>query len=228
MPLIVLEGLDGAGKSTQIKLLTEYFNQQQKDVYFLHFPRLNSPYFGDLISTFLRGEFGDIDQVHPKLVALLYAGDRWSASSEIKSYLEKDYIVLLDRYVYSNLAYQCAKILSDDEKQQLREWILQFEFDFFKIPRPDINIFLDVPLSFVKQKLIERRQGDNRTSLKGKTDIHEKSIRFQEKVRNEYLYLCNAYDLLYVDCTLGNKILPPNNVFQKIVCILEEKLNENK
>lgn len=224
MPLIVLEGLDGAGKSTQVKLLTEYFNQQQQNVYFLHFPRLDSPYFGDLISTFLRGEFGDIDHVHPKLVALLYAGDRWNASTEIRSYLEKNYIVLLDRYVYSNLAYQCAKLSTDEEKQQLREWILQFEFDFFKIPKPDINIFLDVPLSFVEQKLKEPRQGDDRSYLKGKTDIHEKSISFQEKVRYEYLHLCKVYDLLYVDCAANNKILPASDVFQKIVSILEGKL----
>lgn len=88
---------------------------------------------------------------------------------------------MLDRYVYSNLAYQCAKLSSDEEKQQLRKWILQFEFDFFKIPKPDVNIFLDVPLSFIEHKLKEPRQGNDRSYLKGKTDIHEKKYSVSGK-----------------------------------------------
>ncbi|MCX7862389.1 MAG: dTMP kinase [Bacteroidales bacterium] len=228
MPLIVLEGLDGAGKSTQVKLLNEYFINQGKSTFLLHFPRLQNPYFGELISSFLRGEFGDIHQVHPRLVALLYAGDRWDASQQLSSYLSQQYVVILDRYVYSNIAYQCAKLTNEYEKEELRNWILQFEFEYFKIPKPDINIFLDMPITFVEKKLKEHRQGDDRAYLKGKEDIHEKNISFQEKVRNEYLYLCTHYDLLYLNCAHNEAIESAEHIFKRIINLIEANLNSNK
>jgi dTMP kinase len=216
MSLIVLEGLDGAGKSTQVKLLSEYFQKQGEDVFFMHFPQLNSPFFGEMISAFLRGDYGDVNQVHPQLVASLYAGDQWTASFEIKKQLESKKVVILDRYVYSNLAYQCAKLHTDKEKEYLRKWILSFEFDFYKIPKPDFNLFLDVPLSFVEKKLQEQRTGADREYLKGKSDIHENSIRFQEHVLNEYLFLCRHYQLTHIDCSVNNNIAPAEVVFERI------------
>ncbi|HOU99089.1 MAG TPA: dTMP kinase [Bacteroidales bacterium] len=218
MPLIVLEGLDGAGKSTQVRLLTEYYEKKGKNVYFLHFPRLEAPYWGEMIASFLRGEYGNIDQVHPQLVAALYAGDRWDASAEIKEHLDKGDVVFLDRYVFSNLAYQCAKLNDQQEKEKLRKWILNFEFEYFNIPKPDINIFLDVPPSVVEQKLQENRTGSDREYLKGKSDIHEKSSLFQKKVREEYLFLCKNYDLTYIDCSTDNHLLAPIEVvFERIL-----------
>ena len=78
--LIVLEGLDGAGKSTQLKMVTSYFASLGRKVDYLHFPRYSAPLYGELIAKFLRGDFGAIDQVHPQLVALLFAEDRRDAS----------------------------------------------------------------------------------------------------------------------------------------------------
>lgn len=218
MCLVVLEGLDGAGKSTQVRLLTEFYESEGKKVHFLHFPRLDAPYWGEMIASFLRGEYGEIDQVHPQLVATLYAGDRWDASAEIMQHLAKGEVVFLDRYVYSNLAYQCAKIKDDKEKDKLRRWILSLEFDYFKIPKPDFNLFLDVPSSFVEQKLKDNRTGSDRAYLKGKSDIHEKSTLFQKKVREEYLFLCKHYDLIYIDCSLDNqKLASIEEVFKRIL-----------
>lgn len=222
MSLIVLEGLDGVGKSTQIKLLSEYFEKQGKAVFFIHFPRLNSPYWGKMISEFLRGEYGSIDKVHPQLVATLYAGDRWDASREIIDRLKNGYIVLLDRYVYSNLAYQCAKLTNETEKELLRKWILDFEFNYFKIPEPDINLFLDVPLDFVSKNLQKNRTGSDRDYLKGKSDIHEKDFIFQQYVREEYLYLCKNYKLTYVDCSENNSVAPVEIVFKRILLKIDK------
>ena len=108
--LIVLEGLDGAGKSTQVKLLKEYIQSKGKQLRYLHFPRFDAPVYGDLIAKFLRGDFGAINQVHPQLVALLFAEDRRDAAALIREWLGNGDVVLLDRYVYSNIAYQCSKI----------------------------------------------------------------------------------------------------------------------
>ena len=110
---IVLEGLDGSGKSTQTAMLKSYFDEQNIDYKYLHFPQTHTPYFGDLISRFLRGELGKIDEVDPYLVAMLYAGDRYDASSEIREWLNIGSMVLVDRYVMSNSAFQTAHFTSN-------------------------------------------------------------------------------------------------------------------
>ena len=84
MKLFVIEGVDGSGKSTQLKLLSEFLTRKGYSCEFLHFPRTDAPYFGELIARFLRGEFGSLNEVDPYLVALLYAGDRKDASAMIR------------------------------------------------------------------------------------------------------------------------------------------------
>ena len=103
--LIVLEGLDGAGKSTQVKRLKEYLQQRCGTLEYIHFPRYEAPVYGDLITRFLKGEFGSIEAVHPQLVALLFAEDRHGAAPAMREALARGKTVLLDRYVYSNIAY---------------------------------------------------------------------------------------------------------------------------
>ena len=187
MNLIVIEGLDGAGKSTQIKLLNSFFESEGIKSEYLHFPRTEAPYFGELISRFLRGEFGKLDDVDPYLVAMLYAGDRKDASEIIKEWLDKGSYVILDRYVYSNIAYQCAKISDSTERSKLRDWILDLEFRHFAIPEPALNIFLDVPFSFTRENLKGSRSGNDREYLNGNSDIHEISLDFQHRVRDVYI-----------------------------------------
>lgn len=218
MKFIVLEGLDGAGKSTQVSLLTDFLNQQNINTKFIHFPRTDSKYFGELVANFLRGDFGDIDKVNPYLVALLYAGDRKDASDIIKNWINEKYTIVADRYVYSNIAYQCAKLKSDKEKEILKNWILDFEFNYYKIPKPDLNIFLDVPFVFTKSKLSEVRTGHERNYLNGNNDIHENDLCFQEKVRTEYLNLCsNDLNIKKVNCyNKNNEILAPQDIFNNI------------
>ncbi len=185
--LIVLEGLDGAGKSTQLKAMEAYFKERTLTVHFLHFPCYDTPVYGSLIARFLRGDSGPIDSVDPYLVSLLFAGNRFEMAGLIRNWLENGEVVLLDRYVYSNIAFQCAKLENQQERNQLRDFILKMEYDHFGIPRPDMNLFLDVPLSFVKEKLQSPRKGEDRSYLQGKDDIHEASVEFQQRVRDVYM-----------------------------------------
>lgn len=187
MSFIVIEGLDGAGKSTQLKLLGNYLSQQGIECQSLHFPRTDSPFFGDLIARFLRGELGKLEQVDPYVVAMLYAGDRKDAAELLNSWLNSNKTILLDRYVYSNIAFQCAKLDDRVAQLNLRNWIYDLEFNYFKIPKPDLNIFLDVPFDFTISRLTKHREGDDREYLKGNIDIHEDNLSFQEKVRRVYL-----------------------------------------
>lgn len=225
MKLIVIEGLDGAGKSTQIGLLREWFAEKNLQCRYLHFPRTEAPYFGELIARFLRGEYGDLDHVDPYLVAMLYAGDRKDASPMIEAWLSEKYYVLLDRYTYSNIAYQCAKTGSPEEAERLRNWILNLEFEHFAIPKPDINIFLDVPFRFTEQKLNDQRSGDDRTYLNGSRDIHESSLDFQRTVRNTYLSVARNDDSLQVINCQDEKsaMLKPDAIFSLILSRLTEK-----
>ena len=182
--LVVLEGLDGAGKSTQVKKLRAYLESVFGNLEYIHFPRYDAPVYGELISRFLRGDFGSNEAVHPQLVALLFAEDRHGAAPEMKKVLSSGGTVLLDRYVYSNIAYQCAKLKDSEEAADLREWIFNTEYGNFDLPRPDLNIFLDVPIGFVESKLKSQRGGSDRDYLEGGQDIHEA----------DQTYLQNAYD----------------------------------
>ena len=120
MRFAVIEGLDGSGKSTQLKLLKDYLDAQSIPYKFLHFPRLEEGYYGKLIARFLRGEMGPNQQVDPYLVALIFAGDRADAAHIIRGWLEEGYLVIADRYVYSNIAYQCAKLTDPAEIERLK------------------------------------------------------------------------------------------------------------
>lgn len=216
--LIVLEGLDGAGKSTQVQRLRKYLTERFGSLEYIHFPRYEAPVYGDLISRFLRGEFGDNATVHPQLVALLFAEDRHGAGPSLRSALREGTTVLLDRYVYSNIAYQCAKLPAGEKREDLREWILNTEYGQFDLPRPDLNLYLDVPISFVEQSLSAHRQGGDRAYLGGGEDIHEADIAFQKEVRSIYLDACRRDPgFRRVDCSdPEGKMLPPDDIFQRL------------
>ena len=222
--LVVLEGLDGAGKSTQVKLLRTYLESVCDGLEYIHFPRYGAPVYGDLISRFLRGDFGSNETVHPQLVALLFAEDRHGAAADIRKHLEDGGTVLLDRYVYSNIAYQCAKLDSEEEAEALRKWIIDTEYGDFGIPKPDINLFLDVPIGFVEANLAAQRLGDDRDYLSGGRDIHEADIAFQRRVRSIYLRQASLdEDFLVVDCSDDKgMMLGPDEIFGRIRAIVDK------
>lgn len=216
--LIVLEGLDGAGKSTQVERVCRLLKERGVDSHYLHFPRFDAPIYGELIARFLRGELGTVDQVDPYLVALLFAGDRADAARQIRAWLDAGDAVVLDRYVYSNVGFQCAKLPDKESQDKLRRWILHLEFEYYAIPRPDVSLFLDVPFSFTERKLSEAREGNDREYLKGAEDIHEASLELQRRVREVYLDAAREDDRLQViDCrNAAGEMSTPDEIFARI------------
>ena len=190
---------------------------------YIHFPRYDAPVYGDLIGKFLRGGFGSIDAVHPQLVALLYAEDRRTAVPQMLEAVKDGGILLLDRYVYSNIAYQCAKIEDESEREELRKWIRDTEYGDFGLPVPDLNIFLDVPIGFVEKKLESPRLGGDRDYLAGQSDIHEADIEFQKKVRQVYLRQCEEDpNFIRIDCgDREGRMLPPDAIFSSIISAIK-------
>lgn len=215
----MLEGLDGAGKSTQITKLRDMFRTKGVESEYLHFPRFDAPVYGELIARFLRGDLGSVESVNPYLVALLYAGDRADAASTIRKWLSDGKVVIVDRYVYSNIGYQCAKIADSAERNTLREWILHTEFEEFGIPKPDLSLFLDVPFAFTERKLTEVREGEDREYLQGGKDIHEASLDLQRRVREVYLESASLNeDLKVVNCsTEEGGMASPETIFERIM-----------
>ena len=224
--LVVLEGLDGAGKSTQVKKLRTYLESLYGSLEYVHFPRYDAPVYGDLISRFLRGDFGSNETVHPQLVALIFAEDRHGAAPAMKEALAQGGTILLDRYVYSNIAYQCAKLKDGQEAERLRDWIFNTEYGDFALPKPDLNIFLDVPISFVESKLKADRAGDDREYLEGAQDIHEADIEFQKRVRAIYRRQCELDPkFIRIDCSDEyGMMLPPGAIFEKVKAVVDSAL----
>lgn len=223
MRFVVIEGLDGSGKSTQLKLLNAWLKEKGIPYKYLHFPRLEEGVHGKLIARFLRGEMGANDQVDPYLVALIFAGDRADAASLIRSWMDEDYLVIVDRYVYSNIAFQCAKLKDPAEQKMLQNWILDLEFRHNNLPKPDLNLFLNVPISFTREQLGRDRDGDDRDYLNGARDIHEESMTFQEEVRQVYLGLKgDVDDLELVNCmNAEGSMLGPGEISKLIINYLD-------
>lgn len=228
--LVVLEGLDGAGKSTQVKKLRNYLEGLLGELEYIHFPRYDAPVYGDLISRFLRGDFGDNENVHPQLVALLFAEDRHGAAPAMKETLGRGGHLLLDRYVYSNIAYQCAKLEDKEEAARLRDWIFNTEYGVFSLPVPDLNIFLDVPIDFVEEKLKASRGGADRDYLEGAQDIHEADIEFQKRVRDIYRSQCETDPgFIRIDCSdEKGRMLPPGEIFAKVKDVVDEAIAKSR
>lgn len=215
---IVLEGLDGAGKSTQIKLLRQLFASRGIESEYVHFPRFDSPVFGELIARFLRGELGSVESVDPYIVALLFAGDRADMAPQIRAWQAEGKVVIVDRYAYSNIGYQCAKLATEEQRAKLKQWILDTEYGYYNIPRPDLSLFLDVPFAFTAKSLTEQREGDDRAYLNGSKDIHESSLDLQQMVRNVYLEAAKTDDALEViNCSNAEGGMDtPEGIFSRI------------
>lgn len=217
--IITIEGLDGSGKSTQIDLLLNYLSKKNIKHQYIHYPMLNQGRYGQIIAEYLRGEFGAIDQVHPKLVALLFAEDRKEHNHQILKWLDEGYLVVMDRYVNSNIAFQCAKTKSVTDKNALKTWILDFEFNYNQLPKPEKSVFLNVPFHYVEQSLKNQRTGDDRNYLNGKTDIHEADIDFQKRVYEEYLTMIDEQlQFIALDCMSNDgKWLEKEKIHQQLL-----------
>jgi len=189
-PLIAFEGIDGSGKGTQATRLHARLIEHGIRSELFSFPRYQSTFFGSRIGEFLNGEFGDLNELDPFLISLLYAGDRFESRERLLQARAQNEAVVLDRYIPSNLAHQSAK-KSGDARSRLQEWIQQVEYGIFALPRPNLVVLLDVPVD-VSQELIQRKQKRSYTDLV--TDLQESDMSYLEQVREIYLELAESSD----------------------------------
>lgn len=189
--LIVVEGADGAGKSTQVSLLQERLQKQGFQVVRGKHPHKDTP-FGGLIYQYLAGEFGALDALPTELILMLYAIDRYHFKKKYEQDLSEGKIILLDRYIESGLAYQ-SSIYSGKDKPAFIEWAKAVES---RLPQSNAVVYLDLPLN-VREELMKKKedQADDRKYLQKsekKKDLIEEDKELQERVRRAYLGLAEG------------------------------------
>lgn len=181
--LISIEGIDGSGKGTQAALLRDALAARGLRTALISFPRYTETFFGARIGDFLNGRFGSLSEVHPFLAATLFAGDRLESRDMLRNTIASHDVVVLDRYVASNIAHQASK-REGDERRQLTDWILTLEFNVNQLPRPDLAILLDLPAT-TAQKLIAKKNARSYTDQPA--DLQEADAEYLENVRRVYL-----------------------------------------
>lgn len=188
--IIAIEGIDGAGKGTQSRQLVERLQNAGVSATGLQFPRYSETTFGGVIGDFLNGRFGDLDSVHPLLASVLYAGDRFESKQILQQATDQHDVVVLDRFTGSNLAHQGAK-LDGEERADLMTWIDHVEHVVFGLPRPDLNILIDISSGWSRE-LVGRKGARDYTD--SEADIQESNLSYLERVRKCYLAIASKRD----------------------------------
>lgn len=213
--LIVIEGIDGSGKTTQVNLFTKKLKEQNIPFEVISFPRYEDNIYGKLIQRYLEGEFGSIDKVNPYLMALVYAGDRSLVKPLIEKWLLDGKIVIANRYASSSKAHLGAN-LSSEKKEEFFRWLDVLEYETNKIPKEDLTILLKV----------DSKTGQENTFDKQKPDLHEQNITHLEKASKIYLELAEKQrNWEIINCMEGGQIKPAEKINQEIMKIFQDFTN---
>ncbi len=214
--LIVIEGTDCSGKETQTNLLIEKLRNDNIKVKKYSFPNYNSttgkiiggPYLGkDYICD---GWFNEgASNVDPKVSSLYYAADRKYNIWVILEDLKNGYNVVLDRYVYSNMAHQGGKFKTEKERDEMFNWIEKLEFDLLELPHADIKVFLHMPYE-ASIKLKESRVKSE------KLDQHERSKEHLIHAERAYLELAKKYNFYKIECAKDDEVLPIEKISEEL------------
>lgn len=207
--LVVIEGIDGSGKTTQIELLKRALGSQGVAWETINFPRYGDNIYGKLVKRYLEGEFGDINQVSPYLLALVYAGDRALAKNQIEEWLEEGKMVIANRYVSSSKAHLGAHLL-EEKRAEFFGWLDELEYKTNGIPKEDLTVLLTVDPKIGMENVTGRGP-----------DLHEENIKHLEAANKIYLELSKKENnWQVVDCMAGEKMKSPEKIHQEIFALL--------
>lgn len=217
--LIIIEGLDGCGKSTQTALLEKYFQNENINYKKIKLPDYESK-SSTLVKMYLGGEFGEnADDVNAYAAGAFYAVDRF-ASYKLdwgKNY-EAGTLILADRYATSNSIYQMEKI--DEAKwDEYLDWSADFEYNKIGIPKPDLVIFLDMPVEVSQKLMTSRYNGDE-----GKKDVHEANVEFLNNCRKSALYTAKKQGWAVIPCSDGENPLPIDEIHNTILDFIKKEI----
>ncbi len=217
--LIIIEGLDGSGKSTQTALVEGYLKNKNIDFKKIKLPDYESP-SSTLVNMYLNGEFGsDPHCVNAYAAGAFYAVDRY-ASYKLKweKYYQNGTLVLADRYATSNSIYQMEKLDKSDWDSYL-EWSYDFEYNKMGIPKPDLVVFLDMPIEVSQKLMTERYNGDE-----AKKDVHEADVAFLNRCRTAALYTAEKQGWRVIKCSRDGEPLSIEEIHGEIIKSIEKEI----
>ena len=215
--LIVIEGLDGSGKSTQIEVLKNKLSGN--NIHQIKLPDYDSPSC-TLVKMYLGGEFGkNPEDVNAYAASAFYAVDRFANyKTKWKKYYDNGDIIISDRYTTSNAYHQATKIPEGD-RAQFFKWLEDFEYNLIAIPKPDIVIYLDMPVEISQKMMSERYKGDE-----GKKDIHEANVDYLQKCRTAALSAAEAMEWKVIQCSNGDRPRTIEDIGDEIYSIVSKEI----
>ena len=219
--LIVFEGTDGSGKSTQFSLLTKRLQAMNIDFRTLEFPQYSQP-SSSLIRMYLGGEFGTRPtDVNAYAASTFYAVDRYASYRKVwGQYYKEGGLILSDRYTTSNAVHQASKEPARSREEFFR-WLYEFEYKYMELPRPDVVIYLDVPTELTG-KLLRSREEANNT----RADIHEQNMDYLRLCRNTGLQAASYYGWRVVHCSRDGEMRSIEDIHNEIFAIVQACLEE--
>ncbi|MGV8172228.1 MAG: dTMP kinase [Candidatus Woesearchaeota archaeon] len=221
--LVVIDGTDGSGKHTQSMLLIDRLKSLGYDAVYFDFPRHGHP-SAYLVDQYLTGFFGKLDDLNGAYIAsTFYANDRKDAAPQIREVLERGGVAVCDRYVSANMGHQAGKIQDLTERDKYLAWLIEYEFNINKIPRPDLNMLLYASTK-INQELVDKK--NQRTYLNGeKRDIHENDAQHLDNAASAFMYCAKKYDWSVIYCAPTGIILPKEEIHELVWREVEKKFN---
>ena len=217
--LIVIEGTDGSGKSTQFKLLTQRLESENRAFRKLVFPQYDQP-SSALIRMYLGGEFGSHpSDVNAYAASAFYAVDRYASFKKVwGDWYDQGGLIVSDRYTTSNAVHQASK---EPEEQQAAflKWLYDFEYDKLGLPAPDLVIYLDVPTDFTEQ-LMRKRESDTNTHA----DIHEQDMAYLATCRRTGKMAAEYYGWTVIQCVQDGKMRSIEDIHEEIYRHVQQAL----
>lgn len=220
--LIVVEGIDGSGKRTQLELLVRALSARGVAFTQISFPRYDG-FFGRLVAQFLNGEFGPLESVDAHFSALLYAGDRLEAKPGIEADLAAGRVVLADRYIGSNLAHQGAMVAREKRDDFLR-WLKELEYQVYALPPEDLVVYLRVPPAEA-QRLVGEKGAREYTKLR--RDIMESDLAHLQAASEIYDQLSRQPNWLKIECfdAASHRLRAPEAIHEEILLAVEARVS---
>jgi dTMP kinase len=221
---ISIDGTDGCGKATQVKMLVERLMSENYPVEMTDFPQYGTKSAGP-VEEYLNGKYG---QVGPEASSIFYAVDRFDASFKIREWLNQGKIVISNRYVTANAGHQGGKIADSARRMEYFKWLNDLEYNIFKIPRPDLNIILHVPAEMA-QRLVDKKSADQRAYAQGKKrDLHESDINHLKNAEMVYLEIAKTFpNTELIECVRGDRLLTPEEVHDLVWERVKRSLETN-